>query len=84
MFETKPLTKLLADYRAGRMVLDLDPMYTVDAIAQMAEDEGMDTWITCRGDWAIESKEIGASFILRELRGVCVEINVAEDDELNG
>ena len=44
-------------------------MYGVDAIARMADDEGLDTWISCRGNWVIESKYIEGSFILIERNG---------------
>lgn len=59
-------------------------LYTVDQIAQMAEDEGMNTWITYRGNWVIESNEIGGSFILREIPNGHVVLEAADGDELNG
>jgi len=86
---TKQITNLLTTYGAdifsgGRAGLDFGPMHKPDTIARMAEDEGLDTWISCLGNWVIETRHVEGSFILRELPSGHVVLEAADGDELNG
>lgn len=71
-------------FTGGRAGMDFGPMHKPDTIARMAEREGLDTWISCRGNWVIETNRVEGSFILRELPNGHVVLEAADGDELNG
>ena len=85
---TKQITHLLTTYGAeifsgGIPGLRFGGMFNPDTIARMAEDEGLDTWISCLGNWVIESKHIEGSFILVERKGE-IYLEAANGEGHNG
>jgi len=86
---TEQFTNLLIEHGSdiftdGHAGIDFGPMHKVDAIALMAEREGLDTWISWRGNWIIETNRVEGSFMLRELPNGHIVLEAADADELNG